>query len=323
MTENLASLLCYAGGWITGLIFLFKDKRPGVRFHAAQSIIAFGALNILYLFLSISLSPGLILDVVILGMVGLWGFLMFKAFKGERFEIPVVASLVAPLTAFVDKHFADVMGVSAARSPTGPPPEPAESFAAPIRAERSFAAAQGAAGISQAGISQGITQTEPAAAPVISRPAAPPPEPFDLKRGAVTSQLVNYIGYWSEADAARALGTATEHETLDADQDQYSYSYQDSSGKNHVIQLIFNIRSKILTVVSVMPWRVFLNEIKAVLGNEGVATDIQGGWKSYDYRQRRIAAIVDQDEFVVRLVLYGSDAASLFASSADWISRVP
>jgi uncharacterized membrane protein len=465
MTENLASLLCYAGGWITGLIFLFKDRRPGVRFHAAQSVITFAALNIVYLFLSASLSPGLILDVVILAIVGVWAFLMFKAFKGERFEIPVVASLVMPLTAFVDKHFGELMRVSAAGSSdegpsVGPAPEPfdatkgslvvqivkqighwsegdsiralggpsqqekrenqgnlnthfyreamgqtqhielsfdeqsilgpivayplnlsmadvrrvlgegsnrkepvpgkllsleypymyvfflpsdmvshfviydprgasyvepffRESFAAPVGSERAFAAAQGASGISQAGVSQGFTQAEPAAAPVPSRPPAPPAEPFDLKRGAVTSQLVKYIGYWTDADAARALGTPAEREALDAAQEQCSYSYQDPSGNKHVIQLIFNTRSKILTGVSVMPWRVFLSEMKPVLGNEAVARDIQGGWKSYDYSQRQIAAVVDQDEFVVRLVLYGSHAASLFASSAEWISRMP
>src|SRR6202044_3468799 len=38
MSENVAGLLCYVLGWITGLIFYLIDKRPFVRFHAAQSI---------------------------------------------------------------------------------------------------------------------------------------------------------------------------------------------------------------------------------------------------------------------------------------------
>src|SRR5262244_3627402 len=45
--ENVAGLLCYLFGWISGLIFLLIDKRPFVRFHGAQSIafnIAFGAI---------------------------------------------------------------------------------------------------------------------------------------------------------------------------------------------------------------------------------------------------------------------------------------
>jgi uncharacterized membrane protein len=41
LSENLAALLSYVFGWITGLIFLLLDKRPYVRFHAAQSIVVF------------------------------------------------------------------------------------------------------------------------------------------------------------------------------------------------------------------------------------------------------------------------------------------
>jgi len=47
LSENTAGLLCYLLGWITGLIFYLIDKRPYVRFHAAQSIVVFGGLNIL------------------------------------------------------------------------------------------------------------------------------------------------------------------------------------------------------------------------------------------------------------------------------------
>ena len=46
MAENVAGLLCYVLGWVTGLIFFFIDKRPFVRFHAAQSIVVFGGLTI-------------------------------------------------------------------------------------------------------------------------------------------------------------------------------------------------------------------------------------------------------------------------------------
>ena len=44
---RLASVLCYAGWWVTGLVFLFAERRqPGVRFHAAQSLVVFGALSV-------------------------------------------------------------------------------------------------------------------------------------------------------------------------------------------------------------------------------------------------------------------------------------
>ncbi len=43
LAENVAASLCYVVGWVTGLIFFLIDKRPNVRFHAAQSIVVFGA----------------------------------------------------------------------------------------------------------------------------------------------------------------------------------------------------------------------------------------------------------------------------------------
>jgi len=47
LPENIAALLSYVLGWITGLVFLLIDKRPYVRFHAAQSIVVFLGLQIL------------------------------------------------------------------------------------------------------------------------------------------------------------------------------------------------------------------------------------------------------------------------------------
>src|SRR5579875_2112558 len=54
LAENVAGLLCYLLGWLTGIIFLLIDKRPFVRFHAAQSIVVFGGLMILRILLTAS-----------------------------------------------------------------------------------------------------------------------------------------------------------------------------------------------------------------------------------------------------------------------------
>ena len=51
MAENVAGLLCYVLGWVTGLNFFLIDKRPYVRFHAAQSIVVFGGLHIIQIIL--------------------------------------------------------------------------------------------------------------------------------------------------------------------------------------------------------------------------------------------------------------------------------
>src|SRR6202040_4420437 len=58
LAENVAGLLCYVLGWLTGIIFILIDKRPFVRFHAAQSIVVFGALTILKVGLGIVMGIG-------------------------------------------------------------------------------------------------------------------------------------------------------------------------------------------------------------------------------------------------------------------------
>ncbi len=102
MSENVAGLLCYLLGWVTGLIFYFIDKRPFVRFHAAQSIVVFGGLTIIRIILAMlfvssglagfSMGFGLLTLVSVLGFV-LWVLLMVKAYQGEKFRIPLAADL--------------------------------------------------------------------------------------------------------------------------------------------------------------------------------------------------------------------------------------
>ena len=106
MSENVAGLLCYLLGWITGLIFYLIDKRPFVRFHAAQSIVVFGGLNILSyvlgMFLGVSVLAhgwtGIGAGFVLIHLLHLltfilWIFLMVKAYQGEKFRVPFAADL--------------------------------------------------------------------------------------------------------------------------------------------------------------------------------------------------------------------------------------
>lgn len=105
MAENVAGLLCYIAGWITGLIFILIDKRPFVRFHAAQSLVLFGSIVVAYIVLGMlsaaSIFGGLMVTVfsfLIWGVLGigsfvLWIFCMIKAYGGERFKLPVVGDI--------------------------------------------------------------------------------------------------------------------------------------------------------------------------------------------------------------------------------------
>jgi uncharacterized membrane protein len=112
MNENVAGLLCYVLGWITGLIFLLIDKRPFVRFHAAQSIVVFGGLQIVYIiltrvfFTSFAAAGlgffsfvGLLFEALRLVALVLWIVLMVKAYQGERFRVPFAAEIAESLVA--------------------------------------------------------------------------------------------------------------------------------------------------------------------------------------------------------------------------------
>ena len=102
LQENVAGLLCYLLGWLTGIIFLLIDKRPFVRFHAAQSIVVFGALSIIHIILSVAfLGSGFygfglwLLIVRVIDLVGLiaWIVLMIQAYQGRMFEVPIAAPI--------------------------------------------------------------------------------------------------------------------------------------------------------------------------------------------------------------------------------------
>src|SRR5580658_6259857 len=58
MSENVAAFLCYLVGWVTGIIFFLIDKRPFVRFHAAQSIVVFGGLHVINIVVGMAFGAG-------------------------------------------------------------------------------------------------------------------------------------------------------------------------------------------------------------------------------------------------------------------------
>ena len=109
LTDNVAGALCYAVGFITGILFLILEpynKKPFVRFHAFQSIffcvawIALSiALSIAFTILGTVLHMWLIflplrLLVSLVGFV-LWLFCMYKAYNGEWFQFPIIGPMAA------------------------------------------------------------------------------------------------------------------------------------------------------------------------------------------------------------------------------------
>ena len=110
MAENVAALLCYVFGWITGLIFLLIDKRPFVKFHGAQSIafniaiigiwIAFWIVVAILTFITalmhfpIGFLSIFMWPVIGIGIFALWIYLMVKAYQHEKFKLPIIGNIV-------------------------------------------------------------------------------------------------------------------------------------------------------------------------------------------------------------------------------------
>ena len=107
LQENLAGALCYAFGWITGIIFFLIDKRPFVRFHAAQSIVVFGGLHIIQIVLGIVWGGGMFFgggwtgfglswalhSLISLVTFVLWIVLIIMAAQNKKFRVPVAADI--------------------------------------------------------------------------------------------------------------------------------------------------------------------------------------------------------------------------------------
>jgi uncharacterized membrane protein len=108
LTPNLAGALAYSLGIITGVLFLVLEpyrRDRFVRFHAMQSIlyfvvaVAFGIawrimVGILMSFSGwIALASVPIRLLISLGMFCLWLFLMYQAYSGREFSIPVLGGI--------------------------------------------------------------------------------------------------------------------------------------------------------------------------------------------------------------------------------------
>ena len=92
LQPNIAGLLCYVAGWITGIVFLvIEHKSRFVKFHAWQSIMTFGVLTVAYLILSFIPIIGWVIAwiISILSFV-LWIILIIQAGTGKMWKLPLV-----------------------------------------------------------------------------------------------------------------------------------------------------------------------------------------------------------------------------------------
>jgi uncharacterized membrane protein len=120
LDENIAALLSYVFGWVSGLIFFLieKDSRL-VRFHAMQSIlfnvliaivgIALWVVTFVILIVGtqlpgflgaiLSLLTTLIWIVFSIGLLIGWIMCLIKAFQGAYFKLPIIGNFAEKFSA--------------------------------------------------------------------------------------------------------------------------------------------------------------------------------------------------------------------------------
>ena len=113
LDENIAALLSYVFGWVSGLIFFLieKDSRL-VRFHAMQSllfnvlvaVVGIALWIVLFVvFLVVSQVSGALATILSLvsllvwlvfgiGILAGWVLCLVKAFQGQYFKLPVIGN---------------------------------------------------------------------------------------------------------------------------------------------------------------------------------------------------------------------------------------
>lgn len=97
LKKTTAGALAYVLGPVTGIIFLVIEKDPFVRFHAMQSTVVFVALFVLQWVLGITII--LFPLAALIGIVSfvLWIILIYKAWQGEEWEVPVLGKVARNL----------------------------------------------------------------------------------------------------------------------------------------------------------------------------------------------------------------------------------
>jgi uncharacterized membrane protein len=112
ISSNVAAAISYLLGFITGILLLSIEpyrRNPLVRFHAFQSICFHVVITVLWIvwnnilwmgFVSLGfllVLVNLVGALVTLGIILYWLFLMYKAYSGERYLIPMVGAFASML----------------------------------------------------------------------------------------------------------------------------------------------------------------------------------------------------------------------------------
>ncbi|HEY4711731.1 MAG TPA: DUF4870 domain-containing protein [Dehalococcoidia bacterium] len=126
LSPNIAGLLCYVAGWISGIIlFILEQRSKFVRFHAAQSIVAFGTITVAGILLGLIPVVGGAFSAII-GIIGfiVWIIMIVKASSGEWYKLPWagdVAEKIVASSRVTGEYSEPPPSEPTAEAPTPPP----------------------------------------------------------------------------------------------------------------------------------------------------------------------------------------------------------
>ncbi len=141
LKPNTAGLLCYLGGWVTGIVFLIIERKNKlVRFHAMQSLVTFGILHIIigiagsvrgwmpwtvwgwWFFYPIWTAATVVFGVFLAIAIVLWLFLMHQTYHGRLVRLAVFGDLARRLLSKLEG--AEVEGLEERAEPAAAKQQP-------------------------------------------------------------------------------------------------------------------------------------------------------------------------------------------------------
>ncbi len=95
INSNIAAALAYLFGFISGVAMLVIERDDKfVRFHAMQSTLTFFAAIVLMMIATSFPVVGFMLRALLsIATAVIWGFLIYKAFTGERYKLPYIGEM--------------------------------------------------------------------------------------------------------------------------------------------------------------------------------------------------------------------------------------
>lgn len=112
LDPRAAAVLAYSAWWVTGALFLLIERHDArVRFHAAQSLIVFGAISGVIALAYVAALPLMLIsapaarvalwlaNLAWLTGAALWVWLVYTAVRGEQWAVPGANAAIARLAA--------------------------------------------------------------------------------------------------------------------------------------------------------------------------------------------------------------------------------